>query len=308
MDLILKSLIPIGFVATLGWIAGWRKILDPKYSAYFSTYVMSFSFPCLLLVKTATTKVSDLINYRFIGGFTLGLMGMYLLMFIISHYIYQRSVSASCQSSLLCSFPNMAFMGIPIFMILFGEQSLTSIVIGNVITSLTMIPITVSILEYSQESKVKTNLWYIILKVFKKPLVLSPILGCTISTLNLTLPKLVIDSLAMVGTTTSGVSLFGLGLIISANKIILNRHVLLNVFFKNLVHPLIMWGIVVILGITGNWAKEAVLLCAMPTAIITTMFAAKYQVLETESSSSTIVSTLISLLSLALLMYMLDVS
>jgi len=307
MDLILKSLVPIAFVITFGWIAGWRKVIDSKYSTHFATYVISISFPCLLLIKTATSNIDDLINYRFIGGFALGLMGMYLLMFIVNRYIYHRSISHSCQSSFMCSFPNMAFMGIPIFMVLFGEQSLISIVIGNIVTSLIMIPLTVSILELSQDSKIKTSILAMILKVFTKPLVLAPILGFIISALDFKLPSLAIDSLKMIGNTTSGVSLFTLGLIMSADKIHLDRFVISNVFCKNCIHPLIMCGIVLILGINGDWAREAILLCAMPSAITATMFAVKYDVLKAESSSSAIVGTTISLLSVALIMHLLGI-
>ncbi len=307
MDLILKSLVPLSVIITCGWIIGWRKIIDSKHSTHFATYVMNFSFPCLLLFKTATSNVDDLINYRFIIGFALGLLGMYILMFIINRYIYHRSISHSCQSSFMCSFPNMAFMGIPIFMVLFGEQSLIAIVIGNVITSLIMIPTTVSILEYAQESQVKTKISSIIIKVFTKPLVLAPIVGFIISALNFQLPTLAIDTLKMIGDTTSGVSLFTLGLLMSANKIQLNSYVISNIFFKNFIHPLMMWGIIIVLDISGVWAKEAILLCAMPSAITATMFAAKYDVLKAESSSSAVLGTIISLLSVAVVIHMLGV-
>jgi predicted permease len=68
MNLILQSLVPLAFVICLGWFAGWRKIIDAKHSSSLATYVMSFSFPCLLFAKTATTSLQNLINYRFIAG------------------------------------------------------------------------------------------------------------------------------------------------------------------------------------------------------------------------------------------------
>jgi len=42
MDLILKALVPLTFVIAIGWIAGWRKIIDPKYGANFATYIMNY--------------------------------------------------------------------------------------------------------------------------------------------------------------------------------------------------------------------------------------------------------------------------
>ena len=177
MELIFQSLIPLAFVIGLGWFAGWRNIIDARHSSSLATYVMSFSFPCLLFAKTATTSLQHLFNYRFIAGLSLGLLGMYLVLFLVNRYLRRMSLSHSCQTAFVNSFPDMAFMGIPIFLVLFGEESLISIVIGNVITSLVMIPLTVAILEIEAASEVKTNILFLVLKVFKKPLVLAPMIG-----------------------------------------------------------------------------------------------------------------------------------
>jgi malonate transporter and related proteins len=302
MQLIFQSLIPLAFVIGLGWFAGWRHIIDARHSSSLATYVMSFSFPCLLFAKTATTSLQHLFNYQFIAGLSLGLLGMYLVLFLVNRYLRRMSISHSCQTAFVCAFPDMAFMGIPIFLVLFGEESLISIVIGNVITSLIMIPLTVSILEIEGASEVKTNIMSLVLKVFKKPLVIAPIIGAIFSGFSLPLPALARESLQLIGGTTSGVSLFALGLIMSQDKVSVSKSVLFNVFNKLVVHPLIMWGLVVAFGITGALAKEAILLCALPPAIMTTMFAVKYNVLTLESTSSTVLGTVLALFSMAIIM------
>jgi malonate transporter and related proteins len=302
MQLIFQSLIPLAFVIGLGWFAGWRNIIDARHSTSLATYVMSFSFPCLLFAKTATTSLQHLFNYRFIAGLSLGLLGMYLVLFLVNRYLRRMPISHSCQTAFVTSFPDMAFMGIPIFLVLFGEESLISIVIGNVITSLVMIPLTVSILEIEGASEVKTNIMSLVLKVFKKPLVLAPIIGAIFSGFSIPMPALARESLQLIGGTTSGVSLFALGLIMSQDKVSVSKAVLFNVFNKLVVHPLIMWGLVVAFGITGALAKEAILLCALPPAIMTTMFAVKYNVLTLESTSSTVLGTVFALFSMAIIM------
>jgi malonate transporter and related proteins len=307
MDLILQSLVPLAFVILLGWFAGWRKIVNSAHSSSLATYVMSFSFPCLLFAKTATTSLQNLINYRFITGLGLGLLGMYLVVFLFNRCVLRTSLSHSCQTAFVSSFPDMAFMGIPIFLVLFGEESLISIVIGNLITSLIMIPVTVSLLEIAAASEVKTNIMFLVLKVFRKPLVLAPVIGAIFSALALHLPKLALESLGLIGGTTSGVSLFALGLMMSQDRVSISKPVLFNVFNKTVVHPLIMFGVVIAFGITGALAREAILLCALPPAIMTTMFAAKYNVLRRESSSSTVFGTVISLVTLAIIMRVLKI-
>jgi Predicted permeases len=305
MELILKALVPLAFIITLGWLAGWRKIIDPKYGSSFATYILNFSLPCLLFIKTATTDVHELINYRFLGALALGLFGMYILIFITHRYLYRRPINHSCQAAFTCSFPNMAFIGIPIFMVLFGEQALVAIIIGNIVTGLLMIPVTVSVLELAKVSPARAGISQMVHKVITKPLVLAPIFGIIISVFHLSLPSLVVESLKLFGSSTSGISLFTLGLIMSGNKVYFSRYMISNIVCKNFLHPLIMFGIVCALGITGNLAKEAILLCALPSAITATIFAVKYNVIQEEACSSAVVGTAISLLSVAIVMHLL---
>lgn len=297
---ILLSIIPVAFVIFLGWLAGFKKIVDNKHSHSLATYVMSFSFPCGLFVLTATSKPEDLLNGSFVIAFWLGLMGMYLISFLIYRFILRYQNSTSAQGAFVCSFPDMAFMGIPIFTSLLGKQALLSIAIGNICTSLIMIPIVTILL--SGKDNHQTSIAMIIIKVLKKPLVFAPILGTIYSLCGLHLPEIAKDSLGLIGSTTSGVSLFALGLIMSSFTIKFSRLVVINLCLKNILHPLIMLALVIVFGVKGIFAKEAILLCAMPTATMTTMFALKYDTLTVESTSSAILGTILSLLTLTVFM------
>lgn len=303
-ELIINSLIPLSFVIFLGWIAGFRKIVDTKHIYTLSTYVMSFSFPCLLFAKTVITDIHKLINFRFIIGFAIGLMGMYIFVLLVNRFVMKKPLNQATQLAFVCSFPNMAFMGIPMFSTLFHSDALISIVIGNIITSVIMIPITVIILENTGANRTGSpiGLWHMIFEVFKKPLVISQMLSILFVVSGLHMPKLVISSMDLIGTTTSGVSLFTLGMIMSAKRVSFSWSMVTNVCLKNIVHPCIMLLIVYVFGIEGNWAREAVLLCAMPTAVITAMFALKYDVLPLETGSSAVIGTVVSLITLSVFM------
>ena len=231
---IINALIPVAFVIFLGWVAGHFKIIDTRHSSSFATYVMSFSFPCLLFVITATTDLSALLDVRFVIAFSIGLMGTFVISFFIHKCFMRRDTQESGQAAFVCSFPDMAFMGIPIFIELLGSKALISIVVGNIITSIIMIPVVIMLLESKQgnnEGFTKTFFGQIY-KVFKKPLVFAPIAGVLYALLDIPLPHLVEHSLKLVGSTTSGVSLFALGLIMSGFVVKLSRGVFLNPTFR----------------------------------------------------------------------------
>jgi predicted permease len=86
-----------------------------------------------------------------------------------------------------------------------------------------------------------------------------------------------------------------------------SKLVAINIFLKNIIHPLLMLGLVIIFGVSGIFAKEAILLCAMPTATMTAMFALKYDTLTEESTTSAILGTIISLVTLTIFMVALGI-
>lgn len=299
---IIMSLISVAFIIALGWFAGYKKIVDPRHSHSFATYVITFSFPCTLFVLTATTNPSELLNGTFVSGFWLGIMGMFGIGFFTYKFILRRSLRECAQGAFVCSFADMAFMGIPIFTSLLGKHALLSIAIGNICTSLFLIPIVTVFLNTEEKVCIIKR----VIDLVTKPLVFAPILGTLYSFAGLPLPPVIQHSLELIGSSTSGVSLFTLGLIMSSFAIRLNKLVGINIILKIILHPLIMIGLAILFGIKGIFAKEAILLCAMPTASMVAMFSLKYSVLVEESTSSTILGTLLSLLTLPVFMLVVE--
>lgn len=299
---IINTLIPVAFVICLGWFAGYKNVIDKHHGQSFANFIMNFSFPCLLFFITSTTNPKEFSDFKTVSVFALALVGMYFLTFLLYKWMSQRKIKDCAQTSFVCAFPDMAFMGIPILGSLLGPKSLVLIAMANIITSLFLIPFTTIFLE--SQKKVHPSysrmLFHTLLNVFKKPLVIAPILGTIVSLLKITPPHLLNDSLRLIGQTTSGVSLFALGLIMSRHAIKFNKHVMYNIVLKNILHPLMMLCLVVLFNVKGVTAQEAILLCAMPTATMTTMFALRYRVLVEESTSSTVLGTIISVVTLPL--------
>jgi malonate transporter len=302
---IFLSLIPVSFVIFLGWLAGYKKIVDNTHGSSLATYVMNFSFPCGLFLLTSGSKPAQLFNGTFVLAFWSGLMGMFLITFLIYKYLLKRESHECAQGAFVCAFPDMAFMGIPIFTALLGKESVLSVAVGNICTSLIMIPIVTAFMN-ARGAK-KDSLGKIVLSVITKPLVFAPVLGILCSLAGFHAPELMKRSLGLIGGTTSGVSLFALGLIMSRFTVHFSRLVAMNIALKNMLHPLIMMGLIMMFGLQGAYAKQAFLLCAMPTATMTTMFALKYDTLQRESTSSTILGTIVSFITLTVCMVLVGV-
>jgi predicted permease len=61
-----------------------------------------------------------------------------------------------------------------------------------------------------------------------------------------------------------------------------------------------MWGLAILLGVTGMHRREMILLGALPTGSMTAMFAVEYNVYKEESDATILLSTVLSIVTLGI--------
>ena len=169
------------------------------------------------------------------------------LVLLLNRFILRRSLARSAETAFVCGYPNTAFLGIPLMMSIVGMPAMLPIVISNIIVGVIMIPLTLILIEISVVGEGQVDFAHIVRRILKNPLIFMPILGILISLLHIELPKAIQSSAHLIGGTTSGVSLFTLGLIMSRFKIKLSMVTMLNILFKNIFHPILMLGVVYLL-------------------------------------------------------------
>ena len=120
---------------------------------------------------------------------------------------------------------------------------------------------------------------------------MGPLLALVISFLGIRVPEVAISSLNLIGSATSGVGIFVAGLTLAAYRIKLNNIIIFNVLLKSLVQPTLMIVIILILGVKGIFANEAIILCVLPSAVLPVLLAIRYQMYESEASSTLILTS-----------------
>ncbi len=300
----LTTLAPIAFALLLGVLAGRTGLMRPQDNDVLFRLSLDFCLPALLFVTAATMSVEQLGNWRFYLGITLGLLVVFAAMMAVSLTVFRKPLSAGSLQALNSSFPNMAAMGVPVLTSVLGASSVISVVMGNLISSFVLLPITLTLLETGKagmkEGAGGTVVWIALLNAIRKPLVWAPVLGIIIAVIQIPIPDLVRNSFDLMGQGSSPVQLFAIGLLLSGQKFKVNRGALLNIMSKLLVQPAAMWAIAVLLGVTGIFRREMILLGALPTASMIAAFAAQYRVDIDETDSTILLSTALSIVTLGI--------
>ncbi len=249
-------------------------------------------------------STDELRNWRFFLGIALGLLAIYLLALVISLAFFRKTLAAGSLQALNSAFPNMAFMGIPVLTAAIGPSAVFSVVVGNLISSFVLLPVTLTLLEAGSAAQKGRNAvgvaWHSILGAVQRPLVWAPLAGIVLAVAHIHLPGVAQKSFSLIGDATSGVALFAMGVMLNGQRLRIGAGVAFNTVLKNLAQPAVMWLLAVALGVTGAGRREMILLGALPTASMTAMFAVQYKVYTEESDATIVLSTVLSIATLGL--------
>jgi predicted permease len=168
----------------------------------------------------------------------IGLMGSYFLTLLISRYVFRHDIKTSAIQSLVCAFPDMAYFGAPVLAVLIGPEGFLGVLIGNLVTSVLMIPLTIILIRMGDKHAARMNsnplqlILQNLLKAVRNPIVWIPISGVLLSLAGVQLPHMLSMPIEMVGKVAGGLSLFALGLLFYGERPTVNIQTCTNISIK----------------------------------------------------------------------------
>ncbi|MCY8232025.1 AEC family transporter [Priestia endophytica] len=308
---ILVILAPIFFVIALGYLAGYFKKYNMETSKGLNTFVTKFALPAHLFVGVVTTSKQQFIEkWPFVVTMFLGIVGFYIILLIVSRYAFKMDLTGASMISLNSAQPTFAFMGIPVLGSLFGADAvaipiaITGIVVNALLDPLSIIFGTIGQRGDNKEEK-SESLWKITIKSvlhgLSEPLACVPLIGIVIVLIGIPIPELFNDMLNQIGTTTSGVALFAVGVTIGVRKISFSVVSFAIALLKVAVQPLVMLGIATMIGLSADDTVKAMLLVAFPGSAVAALIATRFEKREAETASAFVISAILSLITLPIL-------
>ena len=298
--LILKILFPLFFAIFIGWYAGMKGVIPEAHAKSLVNFIILIATPALLFSITSTKPIEEFFNLKTVAVIVIGLLLTYIKTYMIYHYNFKKHPKESSQASLISAFPNAAFMGLPIVLNLYGEGGVATIIIGSLAVFLIITPLTMFLVDYHDKTEeVDLRSMFIqMIKLFKSPILLAPVLGIIISALHIQVPEFIASGFKFLGDTAPAISLFATGLFMAYTRIAVNLEVIVLIVIRNIVSPLIFLGVMLVAGVKGHLFNEVLLVSAMPTASTAPMFAGKFGTYESETSAATVLGTIFSIFTL----------
>jgi malonate transporter and related proteins len=299
---LVEALAPVFFVLVLGYIAGKRHEFDPDQSAGLSKLALNFALPASLFVSmTSIPKALLLMQGPLLLALTIAHLGLFFTAWVLLNLVKPLRGTASLIYALALSTSATPVFGFAVLQPILGTTAGPTVGLVALTINLT-VPLAVVLLamdEAAKRAKAATGvssqspLLTGLSAGLKSPLLWAPILGIMLTLSGHQLPMQVAACFDLIGSATSGVAVFAVGLVLASHPILISRAVLLGAFGRVSVQSILFLGLLHLLHVVSPFANDSLLCCSFPLSNVVVLFAARYRAVEAESASMLLVSTVL---------------
>lgn len=295
------ALLPVFFVLALGYFAGKRNTFDPDQAAGLSKLAMSFALPAALFVSMTDIRRNLLLQQgRLVLALILAHLGLFLAAWILLRQFKSLRGTPAIIYGLMLATSATPVFGLAVLEPILGATSAGAVGLVALAINLT-VPLAVVLLEMDAATKnqqggtdsSKASPVITGLKAgLKSPLLWGPVLGIAVVLARVHLPSVLVSSFELIGSATSGVAVFSVGLVLAAYPVRLSPGVIAGSVARVAVQSATLFILLHLLLVKSPFSREALVCCSFPLATIVVLFAARYKAAQSETASMLLISTL----------------
>lgn len=293
----IQGVLSILFMILLGYVLKRRGWFDEQISGLFSRLVVKVSLPALIVSNLLSTFDREMLVGTSIGVL-LPLVCMLLLYGVGLLLVRVLDIPSDKRGIFVAmfAFSNTIFIGLPVNMALFGEESTLFVLLYYIANTALFWTIGVSGI---QQDGMNGNIQSLSgrLKNLMSPPLVSFILSVLLVLLDIDLPKFIMDACKYIGNLTTPLSMFYIGIVINSvtiKDLKFNKDILIILLGRFLLAPLLVLMLVYYLPLPVLMKKVFVIQAAMPTmtqiAIVSQTYKADYKYAATAVTVTTMAS------------------
>jgi len=272
-----RTILPIFILIGMGLFSRKTGVLQSGDERVLSSYVYYFALPALLLINLAeTTFTRETLQFM--------LAGVIPVLIVIPFYwiirvIWRFSKNTLYLLILSTVFGSTAFFGIPFIMFAFPTDQGEHLAILSVV-SISPVSITIAITTLELYKLGKTTIWKGLHQVVKKlstnPLILSILSGILITFIGIQMPAPLSTSLHMLGSTTTIIAIFMLGVFLYGRRYTNITKALILSLLRIIILPIVALLITKMFHLPGIERTVLVLMHSVPVAISMIILSERY--------------------------------
>ncbi|WML35195.1 AEC family transporter [Clostridium sp. OS1-26] len=290
---IINQVIILSLIMVVGVYARKKDILSKEASKSFSNFLTNITLPCLLISSFNYSYSQDMIAKARIM-FAYSVIIHIILIFASRVLTFKYPENSKKVLRFATIFSNCGFMGYPVLESLFGKIGIFYGAIFNIPFNIFMF--SVGVMIYTGKKDLKT-----LKEVIVNPGIIATILGIIIFSFSIKLPYPLFTAMSIVGSMTTPLSMIIVGSMLSEIRlkdIFSGTLVYYASFLRLIAVPFLTLGILKLLNADKLLMQIAVIIEAMPAAVLASVLAEKYGADTALASRSVFISTIISMITI----------
>ncbi|MDP3796527.1 MAG: AEC family transporter [Polaromonas sp.] len=306
------SLVPVVLLIAAGFIAGHAGWIRPQAIKDLSNLIFLLLTPALLFRTMSRVRVEQL-DFKPVAAYFLAVIILFGGTLLVQGFNRRAAVLA-----LANTFSNTVMIGIALVGLMYGPAGLVTLLTLVSVHSLVLLTSATVVLElavaYEQKQgtsdEVTTAPRHPVVTVLMAvknsllhPVPLPIIAGLLFAQTGLVIPAVIDKPLELLANAFGPLALVLVGVTLANTPV--GRHwrqALLLSGVKNLLHPLLVFGLCRLLGVGGVPMAVMVVAAALPIGANVFLFSQRYKVAEELTTASVAVSTVLALLTLTLVL------
>jgi len=294
----LTSLAMVFIMIIPGVILGKKNIIEEEQTLGLTGIVVNLTWPCLVISAMQIPYSLEILkNCGYISIFMLVLLCIAFLISLLLVKIIKMKKSHSYLFTFMILFSNNGFMGIPIINAIFGGVATFYASIVEMVGNILVFSVGIALIQMAAGKRLKMNP-----REFLTPGIYGVLIGFLLFLFNITLPGFLGDSINIIGSATTPLTMVIIGMQIGRMKvkdIFGESTIYIMTFVKLIIIPSVTYVIFfVVLNDSSLLARVMVLDFAMPAAMCSAIFSQQYGADYEFASKGVLITTLFSIATL----------
>src|ERR1700720_4158171 len=294
----------------IGCACGKAKALPESGLAWMNFFLLYVSLPALLFGIMSRTPFSELNNPPFLIATTLGTVIAFFLAMIAGRVIGRLSLREATLAGLSGAYGNIGYMGPGLALAVLGTKAAAPtalIFCCDSIFLFSIVPLLIALTDREHKSALHT-LGIVVRQIVFNPLIMSACAGALAAALHIHPPVAIDNTLMFLQNAAAPVALFALGVTVALRPFgRVPWEVPAIIAVKLLVHPLVVFGLMLLLGpFPQPWAATAVLMASLPPALNVFVIARQNDSWIEPASVAVLIGTFASVITLTSVMWLMQ--
>ena len=304
---ILNLALPYFGLIFIGFACGKARGLPESGLAWMNFFLLYVSLPALLFRIMSETPFSELNNPPFLIATTLATVSAFLIAMVSGRFVGELSLRKATMAGLAGAYGNIGYMGPGLALAVLGAKAAAPtalIFCCDSIFLFSIVPLLMALTDREHPSSLHA-IGVAVRQIVLNPLIMSAAAGALAAALHIQLPVAVDKTLLFLQNAAAPTALFVLGVTVALRPFERVPWEVPGVIaIKLLVHPLIVFGLMLLFGpFAQPWAATAVLMAALPPALNVFVIARQNNTWIEPASVAVLIGTFASVITLTSVMW-----